>query len=133
MTINRASNPSLNYLWLNDDSCADESQDIEERDSFQEAHEKKKACDRKRYKANPESKKESAKAQYWFDPESMKNSAKAQYWLDPESKKESVKAYYNQNRELILASKQARNQANPKAKGVISRKNNSRRKRNPTR
>ena len=34
----------------------------------------------------------------------------------------SVKAYYDQNRELILASKQAQNQANPKAKRVISRK-----------
>ena len=41
-----------------------------------------------------------------------------------------MKAYYDQNRELILASKQARNQANPKAKRVISRKTNSRRKRN---
>ena len=37
---------------------------IEERDSFQEAHEKKKTCDRKRYKADPESKKDSMKAQY---------------------------------------------------------------------
>ena len=55
---------------------------------------------------------------------------KAQYWLDPESNKESMKAYYDHNRELILASKQARNQANPKAKRVISRKTNSRRKRN---
>ena len=36
---------------LNDDCCVGESQDIEERDSFQEAHEKKKTCDRKRYKA----------------------------------------------------------------------------------
>ena len=39
------------------------SQDIEERDSFQEVHEKKKTCDRKRYKADPESKKDSMKAQ----------------------------------------------------------------------
>ena len=77
-----------------DDCCVGESQDIEERDSFQEAHEKKKTCDRKRYKADPESKKDSMKAQYWLDPESKKESAKAQYWLDPESKKESAKAQY---------------------------------------
>ena len=90
----------------------------EERDSFQEAHEKKKTtCDRKRYKA---------------DPESRKDSMKAQYWLDPERKKDSVKAYYDQNRELILASKQDQYQANPKAKRDISRIN-SRRKRNPMR
>ena len=61
--------------------CVGESQGIEERDSFQEAHEKKKTCDRKRYKADPESKKDSMKAQYWLDPESKKESAKAQYWL----------------------------------------------------
>ena len=48
---------------LNDDCCVGESQDIEERDSFQEAHEKKKTCDRKHYKADPESKKDSMKAQ----------------------------------------------------------------------
>ena len=36
--------------------------------------------------------------------------------IDPERKKESVKAYYDQNRELILASKQAQYQANPKEK-----------------
>ena len=115
---------------LNDDCCEGESQDIEERDSFQDAHEKKKTCDRKHYKADPESK-DSAKAQYWLDPES-KESAKAQYWLDPESKKDSVKACYDQNRELILASKQDQYQANPKAKRDISRIN-SRRKRNPMR
>ena len=55
--------------------------ECEERDSIQEAHETKKACDRKRYKA------------------------------DFESKKDSTKAYYDQNRELILASKQAQYQA----------------------
>ena len=60
---------------LNDDYCVGESQDIEERDSFQEAHEKKKTCDRKRYKADPGSKKDSMKAQYWLHPES-KESAK---------------------------------------------------------
>ena len=160
---------------LNDDCCVGKSQDIEERHSFHEAHEKK-TCDRKRYKADPESKKDSMKAQYWLDSESKKESAKAQYWLDPESKKESVKvqywldpeskestkaqywldpeskkesvkaqycldleskkdsvkAYYDQNRELILASKQDQYQANPKAKRGISRIN-SRRKRNPMR
>ena len=79
---------------LNDDCCVGESQDIEERDSFQEAHEKKKTCDRKRYKADPESKKDSMKAQYWLDPESKKDSAKAQYCLDPESKKETAKVQY---------------------------------------
>ena len=51
---------------LKDDCCVGESQDIEERDSFQEAHEKK-TCDRKRYKADPESKKDSMKAQYWHE------------------------------------------------------------------
>ena len=82
-----------------DGSCVDESQDkCEERDSIQEAHETKKACDRKR------------------DFGSKKDSTKAQYWLDPERKKDSVKAYYDQNRELILASKQAQYQANPKEK-----------------
>ena len=72
----------------------DESQDIEERDSFQEEHEKKriKACNRKRYKADPESKKDSMKTQYWLDPESKKESARAQYWLDPESKTEVLRA-----------------------------------------
>ena len=116
----RERNLAKKIAKLSDDSCADESQGIEceERDSFQEAHEKKKACDRKHYKANTESKKESAKAHYW---------------LDPESKKESMKAHYDQNRELILASKQAQKQANPKAKRVISKKKKSRRKRNPTR
>ena len=61
----REKNRAKKIAKLNDDSCADESQDIEceERDSFHEAHEKKKACDRKHYKANSESKKESAKAQ----------------------------------------------------------------------
>ena len=88
----RERNLAKKIAKLNDDSCADESQDeCEERDSFQEAHEKKKACDRKHYKANSESKKESAKAQYWLDPERKKESVKVQYWLDPESKKESVK------------------------------------------
>ena len=77
---------------------------------FKKRMKKKKACDRKHYKANSESKKESAKAQYWLDPESKKKSAKVQYWLDPERKKESMKAHYDQNRELILASKQAQNQ-----------------------
>ena len=96
--------------------------------SFQEAHEKKKTCDRKRYKADPESKKDSMKAQYWLDPESKKDSAKAQYWLDPESKKDSVKAYYDQNREQILASKQDQYQANPKAKRDISRINSCRKR-----
>ena len=46
--------------------------------------------------------------------------------------KDSAKAHYNQNRELILASKQALYQANPKAKRVFLRIN-SRRKINPTR
>ena len=51
----------------------DESQDeCEERDSIQEAYETKKACDRKRYKADFESKKDSTKAQYWLDPERKK-------------------------------------------------------------
>ena len=61
----REKNRAKKIAKLNDDSCADELQDIEceERDSFHEAHEKKKACDRKHYKANSESKKESAKAQ----------------------------------------------------------------------
>ena len=48
--------------------------------------EAKKACDRKCYKA------------------------------DFESKEDSTKAYYDQHRELILASKQAQYQANPKEK-----------------
>ena len=91
---------------LNDDSCAidRESQDIEceERDSFQEAREKKNTFERNRYKANSE------------------------------SKKDSMKAYYDQNRELILASKQDQYQANPKAKRDISRINTFR-KRNSTR
>ena len=114
---------------------------------FKERMKKKKTCDRKRYKADPESKKDSAKAQYWFDPESKKESAKAQYcldpesketakaqyWLDPERKKDSVKAYYDQNRELILASKQDQYQANPKAKRDISIRINSCRKRNTMR
>jgi ABC-type Zn2+ transport system substrate-binding protein/surface adhesin len=113
----REKNRAKKIAKLNDDCCVGESQDIEERNSFQEAHEKKKTCDRKRYKA---------------DPESKKDSMKAQYWLDPESKKESAKAYYDQNRELILASKQDQYQANPKAKRDISRIN-SRRKRNPMR
>ena len=128
----REKNRAKKIAKLNDDCCVGESQDIEERNSFQEAHEKKKTCDRKRYKADPESKKDSMKAQYWLDPESKKESAKAQYWLDPESKKDSMKAYYDQNRELILASKQDQYQANPKAKRDISRIN-SRRKRNPMR
>ena len=52
----RERNLAKKIAKLNDDSCADESQDeCEERDSFQEAHEKKKACDRKHYKANSES------------------------------------------------------------------------------
>ena len=93
---------------------------------FTKRMKKKKACDRKHYKANSESKKESAKAQYWLDPETKKE------WLDPESMKESAKAHYDQNRELIFASKQAQYQANQKAKRDISRIN-SRRKRNPTR
>ena len=44
----REKNRAKKIAKLNDDSCADESQDIEceERDSFHEAHEKKKACDR---------------------------------------------------------------------------------------
>ena len=59
-------NRSKKIAKLNDDCCVGESQDIEERDSFQEAHEKKKkkkTCDRKQYKADPESKKDSMKAQ----------------------------------------------------------------------
>ena len=59
----REKNRSKKIAKLNDDCCVGESQDIEERDSFQEAHEKKKTCDRKRYKADPESKKDSIKAQ----------------------------------------------------------------------
>ena len=54
-------NRSKKIAKLNDDCCVGESQD-EERDSFQEAHEKKKTCDRKHYKADPESKKDSLKA-----------------------------------------------------------------------
>ena len=139
----REKNRAKKITKLNDDCCVGESQDVEERDSFQEAHEKKKTCNRKRYKADPGSKKDSMKAQYWLDPES-KETAKAQYWLDPESKKESakaqywldtqdsMKAYYDQNRELILASKQDQYQANPKAKRDISRINSCR-KRNPMR
>ena len=144
----RETNRAKKIAKLNDSSCADESQDIEceERDSFQEAHEKK-VCDRKRYEANQESMNESAKARYWLDQESMNESAKARYWLDqesmnesakarywldPESMKDSAMAYYDQNRELILASKQDQYQANPKAKRNISRIK-SRRKRNPTR
>ena len=96
------------------ENCVDESLDVCEKcDSFQEAHEKKnKACDRKCYKADSES----------------KESAKAQYWLDQESKKDSVKAYYDQNREPILASKEAQYQANPKAKRDISRINRQEKK-----
>ena len=78
----REKNRAKKIAKLNDDCCVGESQDIDERDSFQEAHEKKKTCDRKRYKANPESKKDSMKAQYWLDPESKKDSAKAQ-WAVP--------------------------------------------------
>ena len=59
----REMNRSKKIAKLNDDCCVGESQDIEERDSFQEAHEKKKTCDRKHYKADPESKKDSMKAQ----------------------------------------------------------------------
>ena len=90
----REKNRAKKIAKLNDDCCVGESQDIEERDSFQEAHEKKKTCDKKRYKADHESKKDSMKAQYWLDPESKRESAKAQYWLDPESKKDSAKAQY---------------------------------------
>ena len=67
----REKNRAKKIAKLNDDYCVGESQDIEERDSFQEAHEKKKTC----YKADPRSKKDSMKAQYWLDPES-KESAK---------------------------------------------------------
>ena len=64
-------------MYMFDESCVDESQDeCEERDSIQEAHETKKACDRKRYKADYESKKDSTKAQYWLDPERKKDSVK---------------------------------------------------------
>ena len=84
----REKNRAKKVAKLNDDSCANdrESQDIEceERDSFQEAREKKNTFERNRYKANSE------------------------------SKKDSMKAYYDQNRELILASKQDQYQANPK-------------------
>ena len=93
-SIAKRKNRAKKIAKLNDDCCVGESQDIEERDSFQEAHEKKKTCDRKRYKADPESKKDSMKAQYWLDPESKRESAKAQYWLDPESKKDSAKTQY---------------------------------------
>ena len=55
----REKNRAKKIAKLNDDCCVGESQDIEERDSFQEAHEKKKTCDRKRYKADHESKKDS--------------------------------------------------------------------------
>ena len=75
----REKNRAKKIAKLNDDCCVGESQDIEERDSFQEAHEKKKTCDRKRYKADHESKKDSMKAQYCLDPESKKETAKAQY------------------------------------------------------
>ena len=55
------------YMYMyrhNSKPFFDESQDeCEERDSIQEAHETKKACDRKRYKADLESKKDSTKAQ----------------------------------------------------------------------
>ena len=84
----REKNRAKKIAKLNDDCCVGESQDIEERDSFQEAHEKKKTCDRKRLKADPESKKDSMKAQYWLDPESKRESA------NPESKRESAKAQY---------------------------------------
>ena len=94
----REKNRAKKIAKLNDDCCVGESQDIEEHDSFQEAHEKKKTCDRKRYKA------------------------------DPESKKDSVKAYYDQNREMILAFKQDQYQANPKAKRDISRINSRRKR-----
>ena len=56
-------NRSKKIAKINDDSCVGESQDIEERDSFQEAHEKKKTRDRKHYNTYPESKKDSMKAQ----------------------------------------------------------------------
>ena len=76
----REKNRAKKIAKLKDDSCANdrESQEIEceERDSFQEAREKKNTFERNRYKANSE------------------------------SKKDSMKAYYDQNRELILASKQ---------------------------
>ena len=58
----REMNRSKKIAKLNDDCCVGESHNIEERDSFQEAHEKK-TCDRKHYKADPESKKDSMKAQ----------------------------------------------------------------------
>ena len=38
----REMNRSKKIAKLNDDCCVGESQDIEERDSFQEAHEKKR-------------------------------------------------------------------------------------------
>ena len=79
----REKNRAKKIAKLNDDSCANdrESQEwqdneCEERDSFQEAREKKNTFERNRYKANSE------------------------------SKKDNMKAYYDQNRELILASKQ---------------------------
>ena len=56
----REKNRAKKITKLNDDSCANdrESQDIEceERDSFQEAREKKNTFERNRYKANSESK-----------------------------------------------------------------------------
>ena len=99
----REKNRAKKIAKLNDDCCVGDSQDIEERDSFQEAHEKKKTrtCDRKRYKADPESKKDSMKAQYWLDPERKKDSAKAQYCLDPECKKETAKAQYCRKRNTM--------------------------------
>ena len=54
----REMNRSKKIAKFNDDCSVGESQDIEKRDSFQEAHEKKK-----HYKADPESKKDSMKAQ----------------------------------------------------------------------
>ena len=59
----REMNRSKKVAKLNEDCCVGESQDTEERDSFQEAHEKKKTCDRKCYKADPESMKDSMTAQ----------------------------------------------------------------------
>ena len=55
----------------------------EERDSIQEAHETKKACDRKRYKANFEG--DSVKAYYDQNRELIL--ASAQYQANPKEKK----------------------------------------------
>ena len=57
----------------------------EKRDSIQEAHETKKACDRKRYKSNFEG--DSVKAYYDQNRELNLASKQAQYQAKPKEKK----------------------------------------------